>query len=320
MNDPLIRECVPILSPLRYPGSKRRLGAYLAQTLKINKLRPKLFVEPFAGGLSVSLQLLKDGLVEKIAFGERDPLVASFWKTVFNDADWLVREIPKVELSLENWRYFKKRSFRSDRRRALACLFLNRTSFSGILANSAGPIGGTSQNSKYGISCRFNPTTLIRRIRAASELADKVCFVHQGSWQETLNKAIKIDCPAREKFYYLDPPFYHKARALYRFYFNEEDHTALHDRLFRLKSNWLLSYDPAEAILDKYTKNGNEPERVGLLYSMAGSSSLNEVEELIITNLTKLPSETRLWRKTDEWKRERKSIVENANASPEQRK
>lgn len=38
-----------ILSPLRYPGGKRRLAGYIAEALALNGLRPKVFVEPFGG-------------------------------------------------------------------------------------------------------------------------------------------------------------------------------------------------------------------------------------------------------------------------------
>jgi len=39
-----------VLSPLRYPGGKRRLAPYVAAALAENDLRPDLFVEPYAGG------------------------------------------------------------------------------------------------------------------------------------------------------------------------------------------------------------------------------------------------------------------------------
>src|SRR4051794_15391349 len=74
----LHRDEVSILSPLRYPGSKRRLGGYIKETLKINGLRPALLVEPFAGGASVCLQLLNDGAVDQIGLIDKDPLVAAF--------------------------------------------------------------------------------------------------------------------------------------------------------------------------------------------------------------------------------------------------
>lgn len=69
-EEPLERDTVSILSPLRYPGGKRRLAGYIAAAIRINGLRPKLFVEPFAGGgASVAQQLLNDGLVASIALG-----------------------------------------------------------------------------------------------------------------------------------------------------------------------------------------------------------------------------------------------------------
>jgi D12 class N6 adenine-specific DNA methyltransferase len=56
----LDHEDASILSPLRYPGSKRRLASFIAHTLELNDLEPPLFVEPFAGGSSVALQLFHD--------------------------------------------------------------------------------------------------------------------------------------------------------------------------------------------------------------------------------------------------------------------
>jgi DNA adenine methylase len=56
-----------VLSPLRYPGGKRWLVPYIAACLIENGLRPTLFVEPYAGGASVSLELSHLGFVERIA-------------------------------------------------------------------------------------------------------------------------------------------------------------------------------------------------------------------------------------------------------------
>lgn len=63
-------------SPLRYPGGKRRLAAYIAEVLRAHKLRPKLFVEAFAGGASVSIAMLENDLVEAIALADLDDPVA----------------------------------------------------------------------------------------------------------------------------------------------------------------------------------------------------------------------------------------------------
>lgn len=284
-----------ITSPLRYPGAKKRLAGYIAEALSMNRLRPLLFVEPFAGGAGVALMLLKNNMVEKVAFGEKDPLIASFWRIVFNDPEWLIEEIERIPVTLENWEYFKSRTFRTHRERALACIFLNRTSFSGILAVGAGPLGGRAQESSYKIDCRFPRNTLVKRIRQAASFKKRILFVDGLDWIETIKKVQQIGYKRNEVFFYLDPPFYMKAHRLYRFYFDEEEHLKLRDTLLKIKHPWLLSYDPAEAIINLYSNNGLGPRRVELLYSISGGTKPVKAQELIISNLDNLPKETRLW-------------------------
>ncbi len=66
-----------VLSPLRNRGGKRRLAGYVAAALQLNGIRPKLFIDTFADGASVSLHLLQHDLVEQIALGEKDELAGS---------------------------------------------------------------------------------------------------------------------------------------------------------------------------------------------------------------------------------------------------
>ncbi len=299
---PLVRPHITITSPLRYPGGKRRLAAFIAETLSLNGLRPRLFVEPFAGGASVSLQLLKDDKVEAIALGEKDPLVASFWKIVFNDHRWLTRQIQRITPSLTLWKKYKHGVMQDDHERALACLFLNRTSFSGILAPGAGPLGGWQQVSDYKIDCRYNKEQLIRHINAVAELRDRVLFVQEGSWRQTIARCERRGWARGEVFYYLDPPFYEKAEKLYRFSFRDQDHTALRDYLAQLQQNWLLSYDPAPKIIDLYAEQVNGTKRVNLLYSASKNDEIRPAQELIVTSINSLPEPERLWRSSAEWK------------------
>jgi DNA adenine methylase len=301
----LPRREASILSPLRYPGAKRRLAGYVSEAIRLNSLRPRVFVEPFAGGASVSLQLLNDGGVEAIVLGELDPLVASFWKVVFDDPNWLIDQLETVEVTVDNWKYFRDTSFHSHRDRALACIFLNRTSFSGILARTAGPIGGYKQESEYKIDCRFNVTTLTKRIRQIAALRERVLHVNHGDWHDTVNMVESWGYRDEEVFYYLDPPFYEKAARLYRHYFSHSDHEALHDRLVQLRQPWLLSYDLAPSIQALYAHNGLGPKRVELLYSASATGNLVEAQELIITNLARLPRATRIWRSSAEWRTSR---------------
>ena len=145
MGEPLLRREVSIMSPLRYPGAKRRLSGYIAEALVLNRLRPKLLVEPFAGGASVSLELLSRKLVDSIAIGERDPLVASFWKIVFKDPEWPIRQIETVAVTLAAWDYFRNGRFRTDRELRVGVPLLEPDGFSGYWQDTQAPSEGANR-------------------------------------------------------------------------------------------------------------------------------------------------------------------------------
>jgi len=282
-------------SPLRYPGGKRRLAEYIGEVLKINEIRPKLFVEPFAGGASVSLNLLSNGLVDKIAIGEKDPLVAAFWKVVFDDPDWLIHKVETTPITVGKWKEMKMTREGDLRERAFACLFLNRTSFSGILHPNSGPIGGKKQISPYKIDCRFPTKRLVQQIRDIHSLGPKVEFIHEGDWMSTMQRAKELEgYAADDLFYYLDPPFYNKADRLYQFSFEALDHVRLCKHLSRVKSPWLVSYDPAEAIIEMYSNNGFSARTIHVLYSTSADGN-RMAREIILTNLRTVPERTKMW-------------------------
>jgi DNA adenine methylase len=303
---PLKREIVSILSPLRYPGSKRRLAGYINRALEINRLHPSLFVEPFAGGASVALQLLNDGMVNTIGLIDRDPLVASFWQVVFFDTDWLLHQISTIQVTLEQWEKFKQiENLKGTRDFALACLFLNRTSFSGIIAPNAGPIGGRSQTSQYTIDCRFPRETLIKRVRQAAALRDRVAFVWNTTWHngiERIQEFQHLQLLTENVMYYFDPPFFEKANQLYTYYFKEQDHLRLRDNILALETPWILSYDVSDRVNALYSLEPRGSTHVELLYSTSSQGGSRIVSEVIISNLEQLPEETRLWKSSQEWK------------------
>lgn len=285
--EPSTRRWGAILSPLRYPGGKRRFARYVAEVIRLNSLQPKVFVEPFAGGASVSLRLLNDGVVEAVALGERDPLVASFWKVLFDDTDWLIEQIERIEVSVAKWRYFRDTSFHSHRERALACFFLNRTSFGGMLGKPT-PIGGYAQESKYKIDDGFNVGALVKRIRQVAAFRERVRLVNHGDWRDTIKKVQSWGHKDEEVFYYLDPPFCETSAHVYRYHFEAADHEALRDRLMHLRQPWLLSYDPAPAIQELYANSGLVEDRTDILYTLSRTRN-RAAQEMILTNLLNLP-------------------------------
>ncbi|RMD67258.1 DNA adenine methylase [Candidatus Pacearchaeota archaeon] len=295
---------MPFLSPLRYPGSKRRLMRYVEQVLEANHFRPHLYVEPFVGGGSVALHLLQNRKIDKVILIDLDPWIASFWKTVFWDSEWLIEQIERAPITLEAWQAAKKSIPTTTREQAWICLFLNRTSFSGILRPEVGPLGGRAQASPYKIDCRFPRQTLIERVRRIAEFREHVYAVWNASWEEGL-QMVRVEqrngkLPSDGVFFYLDPPFFEKAEKLYRYYFTETDHLALRDALLQLQDKWLLSYDSAEQVENLYGealalgRNGAKRSDVEWFYSL----SLRERKlgkEVILSNLETLPEFNGHW-------------------------
>lgn len=296
---PLKTRYKTLISPLRYPGSKRRLANYIDEMIHANNLQPDLFVEVFAGGASVSLQLLDNEAVQQVGLIEKDPLVAAFWKVVFSkdDVNWLIDQIEELEVTLERWQELKNTVPEGERRRALACLYLNRTSFSGILAPSSGPLGGYEQKSDYPIDCRFPKETLIGRIQQANALREKVAFVWQVDWSIGLKRIAQKQkdnkLPLNTLFYF-DPPFFNKAEKLYTYYFTNGDHIKLRDAIINLDQNWVLSYDYCGQVEELYANNA--PTHIELLYSAAQNGGQRAAKEVILTNLSVLPANKKLWR------------------------
>jgi DNA adenine methylase len=239
-------------------------------------------VEPFAGGASASLRLVGDGVVERVLLADVDPRVTSFWQAAAAETDQLIdrmrdewkRYVQKGgAVAVGRWDYWRSwkapwnaKSGTARLGTAVQCLFLNRTTFSGILHGKAGPIGGRKQESPYGIGCRWNPDDLEDRLRYIGHLykTGRLVDVWRKDWRQTLDDVPELYpqlIPSRVVAY-LDPPYIEKASHLYRQSFDpsggygvgdglaaaQPDHHRLHIGLARYlrteaQFRWLLSYD-----------------------------------------------------------------------------
>jgi DNA adenine methylase len=280
------------LSPLRYPGSKKKIASYLYSILKHNNLTPSIFVEPFVGGGNVALNFVFNGIVDKAIIADKDKLIYSFWLFALKKPAYLIDFIKRIRVNLNSFYKYKSIAKNSSRCKnselAEACIFLNRTSFSGILNDQAGPIGGVKQKSDYKINCRFNKKRLIKKIKLISALNKKI-IVLPYDWRKTIayvNKLRKKETlDSNQIFFYFDPPFYNKAAALYRCSFDNNAHKQFSKKLMKLKHNWVLSYDNADEIKKLYSKN--KYMHIDMPYSI-NSHAKKIKKELIITSL-KLP-------------------------------
>jgi len=258
-------------SILRYPGSKARFVEFIANVIRLNGLRIDVFAEPFCGGASVSIALLEKGLVDKIALNDADPLIAHLWDTIFCPihSEWLADQILHVPLTIDEWKRQKSLEPSNTREAALKCLYLNRTSFNGIL-HKAGPVGGWQQD-KRTLAARFNREKLAQRIRELSSLSERVVTVSCNDWENFCDSQ-----QGRMKtLFYFDPPFYHKADALYRYYFSNQDHANLKCYLDNTDKDWILSYDDTPEVRDLYKEHNKRARVIDSTYSahpMGGAS------------------------------------------------
>ena len=274
-------------SLLRYPGSKARLAPLIAATVSINGCTEHIFAEPLCGGASVSIALLEAGVVGKIAINDADPLVSSLWKCVFSDnVNMLADIIERIPVDLDQWARQKALVPSNILEAAVKCLFLNRTSFSGILNENAGPIGGRSQQ-RWKLGCRFNKEKIISRMLKISALSARVVCVENKPWE--------IFCSEiREKkvFFYFDPPFYKKADRLYRVAFNAAEHLHLHSFLLTCNKPWLLSYDNVSEVREIYSNSSFATRIIDNTYAahpVGGNSYIGR--ELLFSNCV-LPEPT----------------------------
>jgi len=163
-------------SPLRYPGGKSKLAPFME--LMINKLNINggTYVEPFAGGAGIAIELLLRDVVSQVVINDYDKAIASFWKAVINENERFIDKIYGTPVTIDEW-YKQKEILRSAQKYSFelgfAAFFLNRTNRSGII--NGGPIGGYDQASEWKLDVRYNKEKLIKRIQ---QIGDRKGDIH----------------------------------------------------------------------------------------------------------------------------------------------
>lgn len=223
--------------------------------------------------------------MERVVLNDADPLIAALWSTVFSsDAQWLADRVLSIPLTLEEWKRQKISTPQGRLEQALKALYLNRTSFNGII-HKAGPLGGWGQT-KRTLGVRFSREKLAKRILELAALKDRVVETTCLGWHEFVERH-----SGTGTFFYLDPPYFHKAEQLYGHYFNLAGHIELRDFLEGMDDPWLLSYDDAREIRELYKKLKLTARVIDSTYSahpMGGASFVGR--ELFFSNMKKLPS------------------------------
>ena len=262
-------------SPLRYPGGKAKLAKYLSEIIQLNQLSNQHYIEPFAGGAGVGLELLLCEQIKEIHINDLDRCVYAFWYSVLNHKKELCQLIRSTEINVANW--IKQKEIRASSEKhdllelGFATFFLNRTNRSGVL--NAGPIGGMSQNGDWKLDCRFNKSELIERIERISFFASRISLSNRDAIE--FIKECRSNAKAKS-IVYLDPPYFNKGAYLYKNHFNSSDHSKLAEFTKSINQfHWVVSYDNTEEIKLLYADQIQE--EFDIVYSANGYSCGKEI-------------------------------------------
>jgi DNA adenine methylase len=241
-------------TPLRYPGGKGKLAEYVKAILRSNQLCDGEYIEPYAGGAAIALELMFQEYVSQIRINDVSHHIYSFWKSVLNDTDELCRLIKNTRLSVASWDR-QKHVFANAREHSyievgFATFFLNRTNRSGIL--NGGPIGGRDQSGPWKIDARYNANELIFRIESIAKMRSRIKLTRSDALA-----FLKLGLPkwSKKSLIYLDPPYYEQGRELYYDYYKSKDHADLAKFIkghMRSRS-WMVSYDNVRPIKKLYS-------------------------------------------------------------------
>lgn len=260
-------------SPLRYPGGKGRLCKLVECIIRKNNISNCTYVEPFAGGAGVALELLEKGIVSNIVINDYDLAIASVWKAIINENKRFIEKISKIPVTIEEWHKQKNIFINSTKYSfdlGFATFYLNRTNRSGIIGG--GPIGGYNQTGNWKIDARFNREDLIDRIQRINSVKN-----HIKVYNQDIRKFIKTYLPRyKNTFIYFDPPYLKKAEDLYMNYFDIDCHMEIADLIKKeVDSPWIMTYDDEPEIIDIY--KDRLIRRFSLTYSVAKKRTASEL-------------------------------------------
>jgi DNA adenine methylase len=277
-------------TPLRYPGGKQRLAPFIREILVENGLTAGDYVEPYAGGAGVAMELLLSSDVERVHLNDSSYPIYAFWNSVLTQAEEICRRISTATLTVEEWKrqreILRAPSDNDEIDVGFSAFYLNRCNRSGVL--TGGVIGGLEQTGRWKIDARFPRDELIRRIEAIADRAGAITLRNLDA-----EKFITEYIPGLplETFVYCDPPYYEKSSRLYLNRYQAEDHSRIANVIqTQLPRKWVVSYDGAPQILRFYN------ERRYFLYDLQYNASrvYKGTEVFIFSDDVRIPTHSQL--------------------------
>jgi DNA adenine methylase len=241
------------ITPLRYPGGKGRLAPFVKRLIETNHLLDGEYVEPYAGGAGIALELLLHEYVSRIHINDISRPIYAFWKSVLDDTERLCRLVRNTRLTMEvrdrQKNIFTHQADHDNLALGFAMFFLNRTNRSGIL--NAGAIGGRNQSGPWKIDARYNAIELVGRITAIARMRSRISLTRLDALEFLLKGCSSW---GQKTLIYCDPPYYVKGRDLYYDYYECHDHerVALFVTTKINRQKWIVSYDNVRQVRDLY--------------------------------------------------------------------
>ena len=273
-------------SPLRYPGGKGQLEPFVELLIRKTGHLGGTYVEPFAGGAGIALELLEKEIVNDIVINDLDKGIYSFWRAILTETDRFITDIRSVELTIDEWS--KQRQVIDNCNRysydlGFATFYLNRTNRSGII--KGGVIGGMKQTGNWKMDARFNREILIERI---VKITKRKKHIHL--YNKDVNSFIQNYLPKYQHnaFVYFDPPYFGKGKQLYLNYFSYDDHVRIEKMIDnQVNCDWVITYDDVQEIANIY--KDHILKRFDLNYSAAVKRKASEIiifkhQDMIPTN------------------------------------
>ena len=229
---------VPQRSPFRYAGGK----TWLVPTIRkwLAEKAHKRLIEPFCGGGTVALTAIDEHLATSVMMIEKDEDVAAVWEVILNDSEWLIERILTFEMNRENVLALLSHEPVTVKERAFATIIKNRTNHGGILAKGVGTIK-RGENGK-GISSRWYPSTLAKRIRNIVRNKANIEFVHGDAFD-----FMKPDYYDVNTYYFIDPPYTIAGKRLYTHC--DIEHEALFKIVSEMPCHYLMTYDKCDYVI-----------------------------------------------------------------------
>lgn len=276
-------------SPLRYPGGKGKLAPLMELLIKQTGHCGGTYIEPFAGGAGIALELLEKGIVNDIVINDLDKGIYSFWRAILTETDRFINDIQTVELTISEWNKQREKINNCSRYSydlGFATFYLNRTNRSGII--KGGVIGGLEQSGKWRMDARFNREDMIKRI---IKIASKKKHIHL--YNKDVDSFIKNYLPKYERnaFVYFDPPYFEKGKQLYLNFFSYADHVRIEKMInSQVNCDWVITYDDVQDIADIY--QNHNLKRLDLNYSAGVKRKASEI--IIFSNVNMIPDKKSL--------------------------